>query len=89
MTIKIYSAPMCPWCNVAKDFFTSLKIPFEEIDVSADEKAAQLMIEKSGQMGVPVIEIDDKIIVGFNKPLLEEILKLDKDESKEKYKNSA
>jgi glutaredoxin len=57
--------------------------------VSVDEKAAQLMIEKSGQMGVPVIEIDDKIVVGFNKPLLEEILGLDKNESKEKDKNSA
>jgi glutaredoxin-like YruB-family protein len=89
MTIKIYSTPMCPWCNVAKDFFTSLKIPFEEIDVSTDEKAAQLMIEKSGQMGVPVIEIDDKIVVGFNKPLLEEILGLNKDENKKKDINSA
>lgn len=80
MTIKIYSTPMCPWCNTAKDFFTSLKMPFEEIDVSVDEKAAQSMIEKSGQMGVPVIEIDDKIVVGFNKPLLEEILGLNKPE---------
>lgn len=77
---------MCPWCNVAKDFFSSLKLSFEEIDVSVDEKAAQKMIEKSGQMGVPVIEIDDKIVIGFNKPLLEEILELN--QSKEK-KDSA
>lgn len=82
MTIKIYSTPICPWCNAAKDFFNSIELPFEEIDVSADEKAAQLMIEKSGQTGVPVIEIDGKIIVGFNKPLIEEILGLNKPENK-------
>jgi glutaredoxin-like YruB-family protein len=87
MKIIIYSTPMCPWCNVAKDFFSSLKLPFEEIDVSTDEKAAQKMIEKSGQMGVPVIEIDDKIVIGFNKPLLEEILGLK--QSKENKKDSA
>jgi glutaredoxin-like YruB-family protein len=78
--VKIYSTPMCPWCEQAKSFFTSLNIPFEEIDVSTDEKAAQLMVEKSDQTGVPVIEIDDKVIVGFDKPLLEEILGLNKRE---------
>ncbi len=78
MNIKVYSTPVCPWCNVAKDFFKSHKIDFEDIDVSIDEKAAQHMIQKSGQMGVPVIEIDDKIIIGFNKPVLEEILGVNK-----------
>ncbi len=78
MNIKVYSTPVCPWCNVAKDFFKSHKIDFEDIDVSIDEKAAQYMIQKSGQMGVPVIEIDDKIIIGFNKPVLEEILGISK-----------
>jgi len=87
MDIKVYSTPGCPWCNVAKDFFTSHKIDFKDIDVSVDEKAAQYMIKKSGQMGVPVIEIDDKIVIGFNKPVLEEILGFHKTE-KEK-KNSA
>ena len=78
MNIKVYSTPVCPWCNVAKDFFKSHKIDFEDIDVSIDEKAAQHMIQKSGQMGVPVIEIDDKIVIGFNKPILEEILGINK-----------
>ena len=78
MKIKVYSTPVCPWCKVAKDFFTSHNINFEDIDVSVDQKAAQYMIEKSGQMGVPVIEIDDKIIIGFNKPILEEILGINK-----------
>lgn len=78
MNIKVYSTPGCPWCNIAKDFFTSHNISFEDIDVSVDEKVAQEMIKKSGQMGVPVIEIDNKIIVGFNKPVLEEILGINK-----------
>jgi len=78
MKIKVYSTSACPWCKVAKDFLTSHNINFEDIDVSVDQKAAQYMIEKSGQMGVPVIEIDDKIIIGFNKPILEEILGINK-----------
>jgi|AntAceMinimDraft_17_1070374.scaffolds.fasta_scaffold00853_5 glutaredoxin-like YruB-family protein len=78
MNIKVYSTPGCPWCNVAKDFFKSHDIDFEDIDVSVDQKAAEEMIKKSGQMGVPVIEIDNEIIVGFNKPVLEEILGINK-----------
>jgi len=87
MNIKVYSTPACPWCNVAKDFFKSHNIDFQDIDVSIDEKAAQEIMEKSGQMGVPVIEIDDKIVIGFNKPVLEEILGFHKTE--EEKKNSA
>ena len=84
MNIKVYSTPGCPWCDVAKDFFKSHSLDFEDIDVSIDEKAAQEMIKKSGQMGVPVIEIDDKIIIGFNKPILEEILDINKTEEEKK-----
>lgn len=74
MKIKIYSTPSCFWCQAAKDFFKNHNIPFEDIDVSQNEQAAQEMIEKSGQMGVPVIEIDDKIVKGFDKPSLIELL---------------
>jgi len=74
MVIKVYSTPECPWCEAVKDFLSFHNISFEEIDVSVDEKAAQEIVKKSGQTGVPVIEIDGKIISGFNKPLLEEIL---------------
>jgi len=84
MKVKVYSTPGCPWCNVAKGFLKSHNLDFQDIDVSVDEKAAQEMIKKSGQMGVPVIEIDDKIIIGFNKPVLEEILSLDKTEEEKK-----
>ncbi len=80
MQVKVYSTPMCPWCQSAKDFLKVNNIPFEEIDVSQNEKLAQEMILKSGQMGVPVIEIDGKIVIGFNKPLLEEFLGLNKNE---------
>jgi len=78
MNIKVYSTPGCPWCNVAKDFFKSHDINFQDIDVSINQKSAEEMIKKSGQMGVPVIEIDDKIVIGFNKPVLEEILGINK-----------
>lgn len=78
MNIKIYSTHGCPWCDVAKDFFKSHNMDFQDIDVSVDEKAAQYMIKESGQTSVPVIEIDDKIIIGFNKPILEEILGINK-----------
>jgi glutaredoxin len=59
---------------MAKDYFTKNKIPYKEINVEEDEKAAEEMIEKSGQMGVPVIDIDGTIIVGFNKPAIEKAL---------------
>ncbi|MDQ5882870.1 MAG: glutaredoxin 3 [Patescibacteria group bacterium] len=76
MKVTVYSTPACPWCHLAKEFLTEHQIPFEEVDVSQDEAKAQEMILKSGQMGVPVIEIDGQIVIGFNKPRLEELLGL-------------
>lgn len=84
MVVKVYSTPVCPWCETVKDFLSSHNIFFEDIDVSVDKKAAQEIVKKSGQIGVPVIEIDGKIIVGFNKPLLEETLGINKAEEKKK-----
>ena len=72
--VKIYSTPACPYCVKAKEFFKEKGIEFEDIDVSADQEAAREMVEKSGQMGVPVIDIDGKIIVGFDKDAIEEEL---------------
>lgn len=63
--VKVYSTPTCPYCDMAKDFLKENKIEFEDINVQDDHEAAKEMIDKSGQMGVPVIEIDDKIIVGL------------------------
>lgn len=74
--IKIYSTPTCPYCVMAKDFLKQNKIKFEDVDVSKDRKAAEEMIRKSGQYGVPVIEIDGKIVRGFDKEAIKKALKL-------------
>ena len=75
-TVKIYSTSSCPWCVRAKAFFKELNIPFEEIDVAANQQGAQDMVKKSGQRGVPVIEIDNQIIVGFNQGAIKKALHL-------------
>jgi len=74
MKVKIYTTPTCPYCEMAKIYFKSKNIEYEEVDVSSDDNAAREMIEKTGQMGVPVIEIGDSIIIGFNKPAIERAL---------------
>jgi len=74
MIIKIYSTPTCPYCQMAKNFFTQKGFKYEEFDVSTDETARNEMITKTGQLGVPVIEIDDNIIIGFDQKVIEEIL---------------
>jgi len=74
--VIIYSTPNCGYCVMAKEFFKANKIEYKEIDVSEDESAAKEMVEKSGQMGVPVIEIDGKMIVGFVKPAIKKALGL-------------
>jgi len=72
--IKIYSTPFCGYCKMAKDFFDKNGLPYDEVDVSVDEDAAKDMVARTGQMGVPVIEIGDEILVGFNKTQIEEVL---------------
>ena len=76
MKVKVYSTQTCPWCHKVKDFLKQNKIKFEDIDVGSNRKAGQEMIEKSGQMGVPVIDIDGKIIVGFDEEQLKKTLKI-------------
>ena len=75
MKITIYSTPTCPYCIQAKRYFKTKNIAFEDIDVSVDQTKAQEMIKLSGQMGVPVITIDDQVIVGFNQAEIEQVLK--------------
>ena len=72
--VKVYSTPQCVHCIHAKDFLKKNKINFTEIDISEDEKAAEDMIKRSGQMYVPVIEVDGEMIVGFNEPKLRKLL---------------
>ncbi len=74
--ILLYRTPTCPWCHKAADWLTAHKIAFKSIDVSTDHKALEEMIKKSSQMGVPVIDIDGKIIVGFDEPQLKKLLKV-------------
>jgi len=74
--IKVYSTPTCPWCMKVKDFLKEHKIKFENIDVSRDVKAAHEMVKKSGQMGVPVIDLNGEIIIGFDEEKLKRILKI-------------
>lgn len=74
--VTIYSTPWCHFCAAAKEYFSQNNVKYTEIDVSKDQTKAQEMVEKSGQMGVPVIEIGGKIIVGFNKPEIEKALGL-------------
>ncbi|MBW2980414.1 glutaredoxin family protein [Candidatus Woesearchaeota archaeon] len=76
-TVKVYSTPTCPWCHKAKDFLKENKIEFEDINVAENKEAADEMIKKSGQMGVPVIEIDGEMIVGFDQEKIKKLLKLE------------
>lgn len=76
MKVKIFSTPACVYCVTLKQFLNEKNVTFEEIDVSQDEKAQQEMIQKSGQMGVPVIEIGGQIIVGFDREKISKLLKI-------------
>lgn len=75
MTVRIYTTSTCVYCKMAEEYFKKNNIKYEEINVEKDPKAAEEMIEKSGQRGVPVIEIDGKIIVGFDRKEIEQALK--------------
>lgn len=72
--VIIYSTPTCVYCKMAKDFFTKNGIAYEEHNVAADEKAREDMFNKSHQMGVPVIDVEGSIIIGFDKKNLESLL---------------
>lgn len=76
-TVSIYSSPTCHFCHLAKDFFTEHNIPFTDHDVATDPNAIKEAVEKSGQMGVPVIDIDGNIVVGFNESELKRLLEID------------
>jgi len=73
--VKIYSTPSCPYCIMAKEFFKENNIDFEDFNVAENQEAREEMIEKSGQMGVPVIIIDNEVIVGFDKEKIEDLIK--------------
>jgi len=74
--VIVYSTPTCPYCHVAKEFLQENKVEYEDVDVSKDQDRAQEMIEKSGQMGVPVLDINGTIIVGYDREAIKKALKL-------------
>ena len=73
-TVTIFSTPTCHFCHLAKDFFTENNIAFTDNDVAIDLVKRQEMIELTGQMGVPVIKIDDDIVIGFDEGKVRELL---------------
>ena len=74
--VVVYSTPTCHFCNLAKDFLKTNNIPFESFDVSTDRVRQAEILEKTGQMGVPVILVDDQVIVGFDKTKLISLLSI-------------
>ena len=76
MKVELYTTDVCPWCHKAKEFFDENKIKNKEKNVEKHPELAAELLEKSGQMGVPVITIDDKVIIGFNKDRLKKTLKI-------------
>jgi glutaredoxin-like YruB-family protein len=77
MEVTVYSTPTCPFCKKVKEFLNEHDVDFTDINVAEDDEKAQEMIQKSGQMGVPVVEIDDEVIVGFDRDKLTETLDLE------------
>ena len=75
MAVKVYSTPVCPWCIKAKELLKQKGVKFEEFDVSSNEKARNEMLEKTGQLGVPVLDINGTVIVGFDQKTIEKALK--------------
>jgi len=74
--VKIYTTPTCGYCHMAKDWFDENNIEYEEIDVSTQPDKRNELVEKTGQMAVPVIEVGEEIIIGFDKKRLSELLKI-------------
>ncbi|NOZ00201.1 MAG: NrdH-redoxin [Chloroflexi bacterium] len=76
--VIVFSTPTCSFCRKAKQYFRSRGVPFRDVDVSRDQAAARDMVRRSGQQGVPVIDIGGKIVVGFNRPKIDRLLGLTK-----------
>ncbi len=74
--VEIYSTPTCTYCEAAKNFFNQNGIAYIDYNVQEDQEKAREMVERSGQMGVPVIFIDGEMVIGFDEPRLRELLGL-------------
>ncbi len=74
--VIVFSTPTCSYCNMAKQYFRQKNVKYVDVDVSRDAAAARDMVRRSGQMGVPVIDIGGKVIVGFNRQKIDQLLDL-------------
>lgn len=72
--VIVYSTPTCPYCHKVKDYLKQKNVTFTDFDVASDKEARDAMVKKSGQMGVPVIDVDGEIVVGFNPGKLDALL---------------
>ena len=72
--VKVYTTPTCTWCTATKRYLHQRGVPYEEINVASNDQAAHEMVHLTGQMGVPVIVVDNEVIVGFNKQRLDQLL---------------
>ncbi len=72
--VTIYSTPSCHFCHMAKEFFNENGVVYEDINVAADAERRAEMVDMTGQMGVPVIRIEDDVVIGFNKPKIAQLL---------------
>ena len=75
-TVTVYTTPTCSWCSAVKEHLTTHGIAFEEVDVAADMNRAREMVEKSGQYGVPVVDIDGEMVIGFDRARIDALLGL-------------
>jgi glutaredoxin-like YruB-family protein len=73
MKVKIYTTPTCPYCRMTKEYLNAKGVKYENVDVSASKENAQEMIDRSNQMGVPVIDVGGKLIIGFDKAELDKL----------------
>jgi glutaredoxin-like YruB-family protein len=74
--VTVYSTPSCSWCNTLKSWLQKNNIRYSDIDISRDQKAAEDLVRRSGQQGVPQTDVNGQIVVGFNQPLLKELLEI-------------
>ncbi|MGI5999074.1 MAG: glutaredoxin domain-containing protein [Lutispora sp.] len=75
MNVTVYSTPTCPWCHKAKEYLQYKEVRYRDVNVAADRAGAIEMIRKSGQSGVPVIDIDGNIIIGFDQARIDSLLR--------------
>ncbi len=75
-TVTVYSTPACSWCQAAKEHLRSHNVSFDDVDVSTDMDRAREMVEKSGQYGVPVLDIDGEIVIGFDRTRINALLEI-------------